>query len=61
MQDQVPEGHCWLVGDNLTASRDSRYFGPVPLGLVKGKVISRVLPWADRKWIENPLQSPPVD
>jgi inner membrane protease subunit 1 len=54
----VPEGHCWLLGDNLPASRDSRAYGPVPLALVKGKVVARVWPWRDRKWIENSLQSP---
>lgn len=41
---QVPEGHCWLAGDNLDASRDSRHFGPLPLELVRGKVLGRVWP-----------------
>ena len=36
---RVPEGHCWLVGDNLGCSRDSRFYGAVPLGLVTGKVV----------------------
>lgn len=34
---QVPEGHIWVEGDNLSWSRDSRFFGPVPLALVKGR------------------------
>lgn len=34
---QIPDGHCYVVGDNLTWSRDSRMFGPLPLGLVKAK------------------------
>ncbi|KAK3351624.1 peptidase S24/S26A/S26B/S26C, partial [Neurospora tetraspora] len=38
----VPEGHCWVVGDNLTASRDSRTFGPVPLALIRGKVFAKI-------------------
>ncbi len=38
---QVPPGHCWIVGDNLSYSRDSRMFGPLPLALVKGKVVLR--------------------
>ncbi|OTA23946.1 hypothetical protein BTJ68_12469 [Hortaea werneckii EXF-2000] len=38
---QVPQGHCWLAGDNLTWSRDSRIFGPLPLALVTGKVIAK--------------------
>lgn len=53
---QVPEGHCWIAGDNLPASRDSRQFGPVPLALVQGKVVARVLPWKERKWFASDLQ-----
>ncbi|KOS17206.1 Mitochondrial inner membrane protease subunit 1 [Escovopsis weberi] len=52
---QVPKGHCWIVGDNLPASRDSRQFGPLPLALVQGKIIARVLPWAERGWMGNGL------
>ncbi|KAG6006157.1 hypothetical protein E4U21_007267 [Claviceps maximensis] len=54
---QVPEGHCWIVGDNLTASRDSRSFGPLPLALVQGKVVAKVLPWKERMWTTDGLQS----
>ncbi|KAK2067968.1 hypothetical protein P8C59_001667 [Phyllachora maydis] len=46
---QVPEGHCWLVGDNVPASRDSRLYGPVPLALVRGKIVARYWPWRDRR------------
>ncbi|PHH93361.1 hypothetical protein CDD83_5915 [Cordyceps sp. RAO-2017] len=53
---RVPEGHCWIVGDNLPASRDSRHFGPLPLALVQGKVMAKVLPWAERHWVRNGLQ-----
>jgi len=53
---QVPEGHCWVLGDNLTASRDSRIFGPLPLALIKGKVVARVLPYGQSGWLHNPLQ-----
>lgn len=52
---QVPKGHCWIVGDNMAASRDSRIFGPVPLALIRGKVIGRIKPF-QFQWIENPLQ-----
>ncbi|KAI7346602.1 hypothetical protein KC320_g7749 [Hortaea werneckii] len=38
---QVPQGHCWIAGDNLAWSRDSRIFGPLPLALVTGKVIAK--------------------
>ncbi|KAG6031344.1 hypothetical protein E4U41_007603 [Claviceps citrina] len=56
---QVPEGHCWIVGDNLPVSRDSRLFGPLPLALVQGKVVAKLLPWNERKWCANGLQ--PLD
>jgi inner membrane protease subunit 1 len=48
---QVPEGHCWVAGDNLDWSRDSRLFGPLPLGLVKSKVLAVVWPIKDAKWV----------
>jgi hypothetical protein len=32
----------WLQGDNLLLSRDSREYGPVPLALVKGRVLLQV-------------------
>ncbi|KAF2180960.1 LexA/Signal peptidase, partial [Zopfia rhizophila CBS 207.26] len=45
MMVQVPEGHCWVAGDNLDWSRDSRMFGPLPLALVRGKVVRMLGPW----------------
>lgn len=53
---QVPEGHCWLLGDNMPESRDSREYGPVPLALIRGKVIAKVLPLKEMKWIANGLE-----
>lgn len=41
---QVPAGHVWLEGDNLENSCDSRDFGPVPQGLIRGRVICKVWP-----------------
>jgi len=40
----VPEGQVWVEGDNSTGSKDSRHYGPVPLGLVQGKVVGRLWP-----------------
>ncbi|ETN45023.1 signal peptidase I [Cyphellophora europaea CBS 101466] len=36
---QVPEGHVWLAGDNMAWSRDSRFYGPVPLAMIKAKTL----------------------
>lgn len=52
---RVPEGHCWVAGDNLDWSRDSRVFGPVPLALVKGKVVALLWPWREARWFGNGL------
>ncbi|KAF8912850.1 peptidase S24/S26A/S26B/S26C, partial [Gymnopilus junonius] len=38
----IPKGHIWISGDNAAASRDSRMYGPVPIGLVKGRLFARV-------------------
>lgn len=40
------------MGDNLTVSRDSRDFGPVPLGLIRGKALMLLWPF---KWLDNGL------
>jgi inner membrane protease subunit 1 len=36
---KVPKGHVWVQGDNATASRDSRMYGPVPISLIRGRLI----------------------
>lgn len=35
----VPIGHVWLAGDNSQNSTDSRSYGPVPIGLLQGRVM----------------------
>ncbi|PVU86489.1 hypothetical protein BB559_004277 [Furculomyces boomerangus] len=41
---KIPKGHVWLQGDNTSNSVDSRIYGPVPIGLLKGKVLFKVWP-----------------
>ncbi|CAM8971491.1 unnamed protein product [Rhodiola kirilowii] len=41
---QIPEGHCWVEGDNSASSMDSRSCGPIPLGLIRGRVTHVVWP-----------------
>ncbi|KAI1648173.1 LexA/Signal peptidase [Daldinia loculata] len=58
---QIPKGHCYIVGDNLPWSRDSRDFGPIPMGLIKGKVVAKVVVngWWPFNWftkVESGLQ-----
>ncbi|KAL3131778.1 hypothetical protein ABBQ38_007495 [Trebouxia sp. C0009 RCD-2024] len=36
---KIPQGHCWVEGDNPELSEDSRNkYGPVPLALIEGRV-----------------------
>jgi len=39
---KVPKGHIWVSGDNASFSRDSRTYGPMPKGLVIGRIVMRV-------------------
>lgn len=40
----VPDRHVYVLGDNRPVSLDSRFFGPVPLEAVTGKVVFRYTP-----------------
>uniref|UniRef100_A0A8C4VA93 Inner mitochondrial membrane peptidase subunit 1 n=1 Tax=Falco tinnunculus TaxID=100819 RepID=A0A8C4VA93_FALTI len=44
---QVPKGHVWLEGDNLRNSTDSRCYGPVPYGLIRGRICFKIWPLND--------------
>ncbi len=35
----VPKGRVFAVGDNLARSRDTRHFGPVETGTIRGRVL----------------------
>ncbi|KAH6562969.1 hypothetical protein BSLG_002645 [Batrachochytrium salamandrivorans] len=41
---KIPKGTVWIQGDNFENSRDSREFGPVPMGLIRGHVLCRIFP-----------------
>jgi signal peptidase I len=42
---KVPEGHVWLAGDHRDRSADSRVFGPVPYGRIKGRASVALGSW----------------
>jgi len=41
----------FMMGDNRDNSLDSRFWGPLPVDLVKGKAIFRYFSWdGDKNW-----------
>lgn len=40
----IPAGRYWVMGDNRTQSRDSRFFGPIEKSLIIGHAFIRVWP-----------------
>ncbi|GAA6058547.1 hypothetical protein JCM10212_006986 [Sporobolomyces blumeae] len=48
---KVPQGHVWLAGDNASNSTDSRDYGPVPIAMVRGRVVAKI--WPKPQWLCN--------
>ena len=41
----VPKGYLFMMGDNRDNSHDSRFWGPLAVGLVKGRAMIRYFSW----------------
>lgn len=54
---RVPEGHCWVEGDNRTQSMDSNFFGPVAVALISAKATAIV--WPPQRWATLDGQAEP--
>lgn len=51
----VPENSVWVLGDNRNNSEDSRYFGEVPLGNIRGEAFFRIWPPLRASGFVNPV------
>jgi signal peptidase I len=47
---RVPGGTVFLLGDNRASAEDSRHFGCVPVGDLRGLVLYRLTPASRRGW-----------
>ena len=45
IRQAVPAGHVFLAGDHRDHSADSRVFGPVPVGRIKGRAWVALFSW----------------
>jgi signal peptidase I len=51
----VPAGHMFMMGDNRENSADSRYWGYVPMDLVKGRALFIYFSTASQHWYDMPF------
>ncbi|KAK9844921.1 hypothetical protein WJX74_008674 [Apatococcus lobatus] len=52
--ETVPQGHCWVEGDNPACSMDSRTaYGSVPLGLIQGRASCIIWPPERVSWVDS--------
>ena len=51
----VPPGHLFMMGDNRENSADSRYWGYVPMDLVKGRALFIYFSTASKHWWDMPF------
>ena len=49
----IPEGACWVEGDEPFVGIDSNQFGPIPIGLVESRVIALLHPFDRISWINS--------
>lgn len=48
---KIPKGHIWCEGDNHSSSTDSRNYGPIPIGLVRGRITNVI--WGTKPLSEH--------
>ena len=51
----VPDGNLFMMGDNRENSADSRYWGYVPMDLVKGRALFIYFSTASQHWWDMPF------